>query len=477
MTLLLAVLTSFMAVGTCFAAGGNPTNGNCGDNDAPEAVTWSFNMATGTLTISGTGAMADYESADVTPWNCWATDITSIILGEGVTRIGNYAFCGLSLKSVLPQNNSSQSRTRADGGDEPVASVLPDGLLSIGKYALSGTQITSLTLPAYVGSIDEGALSQNSKLSTLTCLGTMTIPWFEGDILEGCNALTAIYVPETVVEDYKDLDCWSRYATLIQAIPEQGEEPTEVKGSEVMTVGNITYGSSYLPSYPQSSYSTTQQIYTKNEIGKAGQITSIAFYNYEMGKARSYDIYLSHTTKDEFDSNTDWVTVSEADKVFSGTVTLGDGWTVIDLDTPFQYDGAQNLLLTVDDNTGKSTGSNYTIGVYSPSGHQALYYYKSTNLDPTQPIEVAGDFHTSYSSDRKNGIRLCFETYPKPSRLEAVEVGDVSAQIQCSLRSGKTTGEAKAWNLRYRKVAAEGEENNAMSLKTTSPPVLSPSRV
>lgn len=222
---------------------------------------------------------------------------------------------------------------------------------------------------------------------------------------------------------------------------------------DVVTIGSISYGNGYLPSYPQSSYSTTQQIYTKNEIGKAGQITSIAFYNYEIGKARKYDIYLSHTTKEVFDSNTDWVMVSESNKVFSGTVTLGDGWTVIDLDTPFQYDGAQNLLLTVDDNTGKSTGSNYTIGVYSPSGHQALYYYKSDNLDPTQPIEVAGDFHTSYSSDRKNGIRLCFETYPKPSKLEAVEVGDVSAQIQCSLR-----GNATAWNLRYRKVAAEGEE-------------------
>lgn len=221
----------------------------------------------------------------------------------------------------------------------------------------------------------------------------------------------------------------------------------------VITVGSISYGNGYLPSYPQSAYSTTQQIYTKNEIGKAGQITSIAFYNYEIGKARNYDIYLSHTTKEVFDSNTDWVMVSEANKVFSGTVTLGDKWTVIDFDTPFQYDGAQNLLLTVDDNTGKSTGSNYTIGVYSPSGHQALYYYKSTNLDPTQPIEVAGEFHTSYSGDRKNSIRLCFETYAKPSRFEAVEVGDVSALLQCSLR-----GDATAWNLRYRKVAAEGEE-------------------
>ena len=493
MTLLLAVLTTFMVVGTCFAAAGSPTKGSCGPSDKPEAVLWEFNMATQTLTISGEGDMADFESPNDAPWYSWCDDITSVVVAEGVTHvsdyafdvsywqlnnlsmastmvsIGDYAFCDVPLKSIQQIKTESAARKKDGAADEPVTSFLPDDLQTIGKYALSNTKITSLTIPSLVNTIGEGALSNNSYLTTLTVLGTMLMPSFEGDILDGCTALTAIYVPETVVDDYKNLECWMQYATLIQAIPEQGEEPsgdepTEVNGSEEVTVGSISNANSYLPSYPQSAYSTSQQIYTKDEIGKAGQITSIAFYNYEMGKARSYDIYLSHTTKNEFDSNTDWVTVSETDKVFSGTVTLGDGWTVIDFDTPFVYDGKQNLLLTVDDNTGNSTGSNYSIGVYSPSGHQALYYYKSTNLDPTQPIEVEGNFHTSYSSDRKNGIQLCFETYPKPSRLEAVEVGDVSAQIQCTLRNDKTAGEAKAWNLRYRKVAGEGEEEQAWTV-------------
>lgn len=92
MTLLLAVLASFMAVGTSFAAGGNPTNGTCGDNDAPEAVTWEFNVTTGTLTISGTGAMFDFEQAGEQPWYPWGDDITTVVISEGVTRIGNYAF-------------------------------------------------------------------------------------------------------------------------------------------------------------------------------------------------------------------------------------------------------------------------------------------------------------------------------------------------------------------------------------------------
>ena len=228
----------------------------------------------------------------------------------------------------------------------------------------------------------------------------------------------------------------------------------------VVTVGSTTYGHSYLPSSPDTKFSTSQQIYTSDEIGRSGMITSIAFYNYDAGSERNYDIYLSHTSKSSFETTADWVTVAETDKVFSGTINLSSGWTVIDFDVPFEYKGSQNLLLTVDDNTGKSTGYNYSIGSYSISGHQTLFYYKSTNLDPTQPIVEVGVFHPSYTSDeRKNCIQLCFETYPKPSKLEAVEVGDVSAQIQCSLR-----GEATAWNLRYRKVAGEGEEEQAWTV-------------
>lgn len=461
--LVMTCLAAILVVSTSFAAAGTPTQGTCGDPDAPDAVKWEFNVTTGTLTISGTGAMRDYDQAGERPWYAWGDDITTVVIGEGVTRIGDYAFQDFPLTSIQTKK-AEAAQTRADGGSEPIPSALPEGLISIGKYALSNTHLTNLTLPSSLQRIDKFALFSNDELATLTFLATMSVPYLENDVFASCDKLTAIYVPGTCVDDYKNADCWGTYATLIKAIPEGGDEPggdepTEVSGSEVVSVGSVGNANSYLPSYPQSEYSTSQQIYTKDEIGKAGKITSIAFYNYEMGKARSYDIYLSHTTKEQFDSNTDWITVSEANKVFSGTVTLGDGWTVIDFDTPFDYDGEQNLLLTVDDNTGRNTGSYHSVGVYSPSGHQALYYYKSTNLDPTQPITVEGDFRTSYSGDRKNGIQLCFETNPKPSRLEAVEVGDVSAIVQCSLR-----GNATAWNLRYRKVAKDGEEEQTWTV-------------
>ena len=229
------------------------------------------------------------------------------------------------------------------------------------------------------------------------------------------------------------------------------------KAAGIVTIGegSTSRGSGYLPSYPANTYSMSQQIYTKDEIDKKGKITSIAFYNYDTGSERNCDFYLTHTSKTSFDSNTDWVTVAESDKVFSGTVNFVQSqWTVVELDVPFEYDGKQNLLLTVDDNTGKDTGNNYSILSFDASGNQSLYYYKMfgtpVDLDPTQSIEESGAYYS-----RKNKVQLCFETNPKPFKFAAVEIGDVSAQIQCSLREG-----AEKWNLRYRKAVAEGEQEN-----------------
>jgi hypothetical protein len=54
-------------------------------------VLWGYDNGTQTLTISGTGAMADYNS-DNQPWKDFRGDITSVVIEDGVTSIGNNAF-------------------------------------------------------------------------------------------------------------------------------------------------------------------------------------------------------------------------------------------------------------------------------------------------------------------------------------------------------------------------------------------------
>ncbi|WP_226995405.1 leucine-rich repeat domain-containing protein, partial [Candidatus Symbiothrix dinenymphae] len=51
----------------------------------------SYTLSDGTLTITGTGAMDNYSS-DTAPWYSDRTSITALVIGNGVTSIGNYAF-------------------------------------------------------------------------------------------------------------------------------------------------------------------------------------------------------------------------------------------------------------------------------------------------------------------------------------------------------------------------------------------------
>ena len=155
-----------------------------------------------------------------------------------------------------------------------------------------------------------------------------------------------------------------------------------------IAIGSGASASSYLPTYAYYNYSLTQQIFTSSEIGQAGTITAIAFkVGNNKSTTRTVDVYLSHTTKSAFTGNTDWVSQSTAYRVFSGSVTFASSdWTTITLDTPFEYDGTSNLLLTVDDNTGSyvsSSSNSPSFYVYSASGYTSMYKYNDgTNYDP-----------------------------------------------------------------------------------------------
>ena len=66
---------------------GADTSGTCGDG-----VSWKYSIATGALTITGTGAMTDYSSASSVPWHSYRSDILSATIANGVISIDNYAF-------------------------------------------------------------------------------------------------------------------------------------------------------------------------------------------------------------------------------------------------------------------------------------------------------------------------------------------------------------------------------------------------
>ncbi|MFR8266921.1 MAG: leucine-rich repeat protein [Clostridia bacterium] len=88
------------------------TSGTCGATGHESDVTWSFDESSGTLTISGTGAMADYTvdgTGDDRPWKVYAESITKVQISEGVTSLGKSAFQNLT---ALQETNIPASITK-----------------------------------------------------------------------------------------------------------------------------------------------------------------------------------------------------------------------------------------------------------------------------------------------------------------------------------------------------------------------------
>ncbi|WP_176757077.1 leucine-rich repeat protein, partial [Prevotella communis] len=84
-------------------------------------------LSNGTLTVSGTGAMADYDNLSDLPWINNSGDITSVVVESGVTSVGMSAFESL-------ENMTSVT--------------LPEGLTAINDMAFNGcSSLQSITLP------------------------------------------------------------------------------------------------------------------------------------------------------------------------------------------------------------------------------------------------------------------------------------------------------------------------------------------
>ncbi len=144
-----------------------------------------------------------------------------------------------------------------------------------------------------------------------------------------------------------------------------GEEPGA--GSKDNTVIGEWNGAAPLPIYTRNEYAYSQQIYTSDELEKAGitsacEINAISFYQTTNHSAtRNLEIYMLNTGKSYFESTTinlgiyssnDWENIYDSYKVFDGEYTFAqEGECMIPLDTSFLYIPGKNILVCVVDKT------------------------------------------------------------------------------------------------------------------------------
>ena len=244
--------------------------------------------------------------------------------------------------------------------------------------------------------------------------------------------------------------------------------PVALKAQDIVEIsnGNHNQFNNALPTYTAANYSLSEQIYTAAEIGRAGTIYSITFKGSWYSATRNVDIYMVHTNKTSFQNSKDWEPVTTADRVYSGIFAFPGGELTIDLQVPFQYNGIDNLVLVVDDNTGSpaSNTGNYfgpMINIesfFSYSYPQVLQIYgNDVDYDPTSRIyslSLTGDLDYY-----KNQVWLGFtSTCPPPSNPTDSIISQTSAML-----SWTESGSATQWQ-----VCVNGDETNPITVTTNS---------
>ena len=140
-------------------------SGRCGVN-----LTWIL-TDDGTLTISGTGVMHNYDSFGDAPWYGKRSMIKCLIIEPGVANIGNYAF------------RSCTNLTSVE---------IPDSVTIIRFNAFSScNSLSSITIPNSVKTIDQAAFSNCSSLTSITIPDSVTS--IGTCAFHDCSALTDVY--------------------------------------------------------------------------------------------------------------------------------------------------------------------------------------------------------------------------------------------------------------------------------------------
>ena len=230
---------------TTFTAHWANPHGECGASG--DNLLWEYDLTSHALTITGSGEMYDYAYYTDVPWySSYGSLITTVVIGNGATSIGENAFYGCSaLTSVtIPSSVTSigdgafiacfvlNSVTIADNSELTniglwafescglTSFTIPSSVTNIGQGAFQNcTGLTSITIPSNVETLGQSAFTGCSNLASVTFDGTklttipsnafsqtgltsVTIPAGVTSIgnsaFQGCNQLASVTIPSGV---------------------------------------------------------------------------------------------------------------------------------------------------------------------------------------------------------------------------------------------------------------------------------------
>ncbi|HQQ67757.1 MAG TPA: hypothetical protein PLX77_02905, partial [Candidatus Cloacimonadota bacterium] len=145
---------------------------------------------------------------------------------------------------------------------------------------------------------------------------------------------------------------------IMFAVPlNEGLEGTTLPLEGMVQIGNEENTDLYLPLTTNFGYNYSQTIYLQSEINAPGQRIEKLYYQWNGFEAATYcndwEIYIGHTNKTAFSSNSDWIPLANLTQVFNGVVNTPatPGWIEIVLTTPINFNNTDNLVIAVNETT------------------------------------------------------------------------------------------------------------------------------
>ena len=223
-----AILSSF---------GTAATSGDFGENNCLHWEVSTGVLSGKTLTISGTGAMPDFDfpNGNLAPWWNYEAlgmltsfgnfklegELKKVVIKDGVTNVSNYAlfFLPAATQITLPESVTSIGRYGIALCSKLNGISLPRAVTAIGDFGLAGNSFTAVSLPDGLQTLGRGAFDACASLSGMTlpaaitavpdkcfndCTKLLTVD-YKGEVtaigeraFEGCKSLTKAPIPAAV---------------------------------------------------------------------------------------------------------------------------------------------------------------------------------------------------------------------------------------------------------------------------------------
>ncbi len=184
---------------------------------------------------------------------------------------------------------------------------------------------------------------------------------------------------------------------------------------------NTTYNAPFMNYY---SNSWVEIIYPAEEIGGAGLITSISFHNASPGwtyQTTELKFYLGETSRDVMSGTADWTPLADLELVYKHeNVAVGGegGWHEFELDTPYLYEGKDNLVVVVAKKANSYSTMKWTF-THTPN----TCLVRRSDYSPDDYANHPGT-NTGYVTEYRSNIKMDFA----PKTVECYKVLAINAE-------------------------------------------------